>query len=504
MSPSDRLVVNTAAQYIRTIVNIFLSMYSMRLVLQLLGESDYGVYSVVAGVVALLSFVSNALVVSTQRFLSYNQGKSDTGRLKLIFDDSVLLHIYIGAALALVLACLTPLLFGGFLDIPSERVPLARIVYYSVIATVVITFITAPYRASLVAHEDIVFISAVDVADGLLKVFLVILLSHISVDSLAGYGVALMLIQLFNLVVLSMFASVRYDECGLPRFHRLSSGYIKDLSSFAGWTVYSTGCIVGRTQGLAIILNRTLGHVSNAAFGIAQSVAGYTHFISESLLNAIRPQIMKAEGEGNRSRMLDLSCRASRLSFLLLTAVVVPLCFYADVLLDLWFEGVVPQGSAFFCRMVLVAGTVDAITIGLGSANQAVGDIRNYSLVVNTTKLMSLPLILWCLHSGAGTGSIAVCYIAVELLCALIRIPFLKKTAGLDAGAYLRSVIVPVLPAVAIYVPLTWFLSAVLSLGMIPGSLMSVCIYSLIVLSVSLDSDERRYLRNMLTRLFRR
>ena len=75
MKASNRIIVNTLAQYIRTIINMVLSLYSSRLVLNILGVEDYGIYSLVAGVVSMLSFLTNSLVGSTQRFLSVSQGK---------------------------------------------------------------------------------------------------------------------------------------------------------------------------------------------------------------------------------------------------------------------------------------------------------------------------------------------------------------------------------------------------------------------------------------------
>ena len=82
MQASSRIVVNTLAQYIRTIINLVLSLYSSRLVLNILGVEDYGVYALVAGVVSMLSFVTNSLVGSTQRFLSVCQGQGNIARLK--------------------------------------------------------------------------------------------------------------------------------------------------------------------------------------------------------------------------------------------------------------------------------------------------------------------------------------------------------------------------------------------------------------------------------------
>lgn len=172
MRASNRIIVNTLAQYVRTIINLLLSLYSARLVLDILGVDDYGIYSLVAGVVSMLSFLTNSLVGSTQRFLSFCQGRGELERLQAVFSNSLLLHIALGLGITLTLESLAPFLFHGFLNIPEGREEAAVIVYQQVITMVYISFIAAPYRALLVSRENIVYTSLIDVLDGVLKVFL--------------------------------------------------------------------------------------------------------------------------------------------------------------------------------------------------------------------------------------------------------------------------------------------------------------------------------------------
>ena len=176
MQASNRIIINTLAQYIRTIVNMVLSLYSSRLVLEILGVEDYGVYSLVAGIVSMLSFLTNSLVGSTQRFLSVSQGKGDIRHLKEVFSNSLILHIVLGFLVAVVLGILTPFIFNGFLNIPVGRIEVAEKLYIMVILMVYASFIASPFRALLVSHENIVYTSIIDMLDGVLKVILVLVL----------------------------------------------------------------------------------------------------------------------------------------------------------------------------------------------------------------------------------------------------------------------------------------------------------------------------------------
>ena len=448
MSSSKRVIVNTLAQNIRSILNIVLSFYSVRIVLDALGESDYGIFSLVGGVIAMLGFITNAMVVSTQRHLSFLYGKDDDDGVSRMFSTGLLLHYLWGILLVFVFVLVRPLIFNsGFLNIDASRLGDANAVYIILVMSLFVSFITAPYRALYIARENIVFISIVDVFDGGLKLGLVFMLYNISSNRLIFYALIVTGIAILNLIALAGYGVLKYRECCLiPR--RFDSKMMRQMSSFAGWTIYSTGCIVGRTQGLAVVLNHFFGEVINSAYGIAIQVTGAVQFIAQSVQNAMSPQIVKSEGNANRNLMLSKSESASKFAFLLMAIVVIPLVWEMPYILNCWLKNV-PDYSAVFCRYVLIAALIDQVTIGLGIANQAIGKIRNYSLVINTIKLLTLPLAWFCLVKGLPAESTMYCYLGVEILCACLRLPFLKYTAGLSirhfVGHVCMRVVLPVL-----------------------------------------------------------
>ena len=182
MTNSQRIIVNTIAQYTRTIINVCLSLYSTRLILSALGQNDFGIYSVVAGVVAMLSFVTNALVITTQRYLSFHHGKNDLNQVRKVFGNSWLLHLFIGLLITIILGTIGPWITQNFLNIEEFRRGAALVVYFAAVVMVLLTFITAPIRALFIARENIVYISFIDVLDGVLKLLIAILLSKVTIS----------------------------------------------------------------------------------------------------------------------------------------------------------------------------------------------------------------------------------------------------------------------------------------------------------------------------------
>ena len=459
MQAAQRVVLNTIAQYIRTIINICLSLYSTRLVLGALGESDYGIYSLVGGVVAMLGFITNAMVVATQRHLSFAYGEKNPQMVRTVFSNSFFLHFIIGIILVVALMSITSLLFNGFLNVDISRIDVAKRVYYITIFILFFTFLAAPYRGLLIARENIIYISIVDILDGVIKLLLVLFLLVIDVDKLFVYSLMMLLVTLFNYAALAIYAVIKYDEC-LLLFHTklIDKSILNGFVGFAIWTTYSTGCIIARTQGIAIILNSFFGTIINASYGIAMQLSGAVQFVALSIQNAISPQIVKAEGAKKRNKMLYLSEVASKYSFLLLILVSVPLIFEMPAILNVWL-GNVPDYAVTFCRFILATIIVDQLTIGLGIANQAVGRIRNYSLAINTTKVLTLPAVWLCLHIGFPAISVMWCYIIIEFICAMIRLPFLKYTAGLSVIHFIQNVFVRSLIPLLVLIIFGWFMT---------------------------------------------
>lgn len=444
MTNSQRIIVNTFAQYTRTIINVCLSLYSTRLVLSILGQSDYGIFSVIAGVVAMLSFVTNALTITTQRYLSYHHGKQDAEQLHLVFGNSMLLHLLIGGGLALILCAIGPWVSHEFLNIDPARQNAALMVYIAAVVMLMLTFITAPIRALFIARENIVYISTIDVVDGVLRLAIAVVLSKMSGDHLKAYAGMLVGISVINLLAFVIYAACKFPEFHWPRWKEFDKKHMGELSNFAGWTVYSAGCVIARNQGIAIVINLIYGTVVNSAYGIAQQVSGAVQFVSTSILQAMNPQIMKAEGAGERNRMLRLCEYESKYAFLLLSIVAIPLIAEMDTILALWLKQV-PQHASMFCRFILIAALCDQLSIGLTSANQAIGRIRTYTLVFYTLKLLVVILGWILLKIGLPLASIMWCYVAVELTGSIIRLPLMKHIANIDVWGFCKRIFARIL-----------------------------------------------------------
>lgn len=498
MRASYRVFVNTTAQYSRTIINTLLSLYTVRVVLSSLGESDFGIYTLVAGCVAMTGFLTNTLTVTTQRYVSYYQGKNNLELLKRVFSTCFIIHFIIGLLVVIILEAISPLLFNGFLNIPAERVHAAYVVYHMVVLILFVTVITSLFRALLVSHENIVYISMIDVLDGFLKVILVVWMSISAFDKLIFYGVIMLVLQLFILCALAFYCYYNYIECVLPKIAWIQRGMLKEMSKFAGWQVYGTICTICREQGLSLVLNRIYGTIINAGIGIGTQISSYTNFLSSAIVNAMAPQIVKAEGAGERKRAIWLSAVLSKMIFFLMSLISIPLLFEIPNILRMWL-GKYPDYSVFFCRMFIIALLADSLTIGLSHINSAIGKIGKYIFLMNTPKFLTLIISIVVLTFDLPFLLIGVVFVGIEFSCSMIRVILISRQAGFKARYFYTKVILKELLPASISIVTCYFICSCFQFSwrFCMTFLTSSILYTLSMYWMGLDVKEKAVVKEM-------
>lgn len=440
MKPAHKIAFNTIVLYIRVLLTGGITLYTTRLVLDALGMEDYGIYSLVAGIVAMLAFLNSAMTVSTQRYLSYYEGKKDLSKQKSIFSNSLLLHFATGILILIAMEIAGLFLFDGFLHINTDRIAAARISYRMMEFAVFFAIISVPFTASLNAHEDMLLLAAVNVVEVLLRLALVLLVFYIQQNErLVFYSLSNALVSLVAFALYVIICRLRYKECTLKIHKYVNRKEINELKSFTGWNLFGSLCGVIRNQGLSVVLNVFCGLVLNAAYAIANQLGSYLSFFSTSVLQTMNPQIMKSEGNNDRKRMLRLSMTTSKLAFFLFATIAVPSIFEIKELLNWWLKEI-PSYTEAFCILILTGTLVNLLTVGLQSAVQATGKIKAYQITVGTLLLMVLPLAFLLLKMGFPPYSILVGSIIIEFIACISRLFFLKRIAGLSLKEYFNRV----------------------------------------------------------------
>ncbi len=444
MLASQRIIFNTSIMYAKTVLTLGITLYSTRIILNELGENDFGIYNVVAGVIAMLSFLTHAMSQSTRRYMSNAIGKKDIELLAIIFKSSIKIHLIWGCAFVLLLEVLGVFLFNGFLNIPPHRLSTAYFVFHCMVASTFCSITVIPYAAAINSHEDIFVISIIYTLESFAKLGIAFYLQYTLHDKLIVYGLLLATIYCIATLIYRWYCHTHYKEIHIKI--KTNKDTTKELVKFSFWTVIGNASRIISTQGSTILLNLFGGTVANAAYGIANQVNGQMSFFSASLLQAIEPQIMKSEGNNDTHRMKRLSLLTCKLSFFLISFFSIPIFCKMPYILNLWLKDV-PEYTVIFCRIILLTALMSQITMGLQSGIYAKGRIRNYQLVMSIIQLLSLPLAFILLKAGFPVEIILYSLLMVETAMGISRIILAKHLIHIKIAILIKEMLLPSLAA---------------------------------------------------------
>lgn len=477
-SSNKKIALNTLALYFRMIVIMIVSLYSSRVVLDALGVSDYGLYAVVGGVVALFTFISNSMASTTQRFLNFEKGKNTAGTLSVLFGTSRYVHILIACGMFLLIESIGLWILNRTLNISPERMFAANWVFHLSTLALLFTIINVPYRAVIIANEKMEVFALLGIIEVVLKLGIAWAITFTPGDKLIWYG-ALILVSTF-LVNFSyvMYAKKEFAECRGPLVR--DKRYLGNMFSFSSWSLLSGVSIVLRNQGINILLNLFYGTIMNAAYGIANQVSVIVTGFVSNFTQAVNPQIVKDYASNRIDLMHNTVIFSSKASFLLLFLFAFPLFIEADYILTLWLHEV-PQFTVIFTRLVLLQVLVESFAAVHGTAQGATGKVRLYHIVLSTVGMMNLPISYFTLLAGAQPYIVFVVSIVISSIISILRLLFLRRSIHLPLKRYFSSVVVPCFGVLAVTIPVTVLLKTQLP-DTDTSVLVTICVCVLLIL----------------------
>lgn len=439
MRAANKILGNTAIMYLKSIITIFITLYTVRLVLTNLGANDFGLFNVVAGVITMLSFLNSAMTTSTQRYLSHAIGSKDLFKIKKIYSNSVILHLLLGFILILFFEVVGYWMVNYKLVIEPSRIVAANyLLQFSIISTF-FSIVSVPNDAAIVSKENMLFVAISGIFEVFLNLVLASLLSIFNYDKLITYGFGIMLIAIIIRLVKWFYVKNSYKEFSFqPRKH-FDKSMILELNSYAGWNIFGSLSIVAKNQGLAVIFNLFFGTVINAAYAVTNQISSQVLFFSRTLLQTMNPQIMQSEGSGDRNRMIRLSFLACKYGYLLVAFVGIPIIFEMETILNIWLKNV-PEYSVIFCRLIVISLLINQLTIGLQTAIQATGQIKLYQVIVGIIQLLNIPIVYCLFKIGYEPYYAMICYCFMEFLSCCCRFLILKGIANFDMIDFFNDV----------------------------------------------------------------
>ena len=421
---NKRIAKNTGLLYIRMLIMMFISFWTARITLNALGIDDYGINNVVGGLVTMFSLLSGSLSTATSRFLTYELGKGDINNLKKIFSTTLNIHIILAIAIVVVIEIIGVWFLNHKMVIPANRLSAANWILQSSIFTFAIGLLSVPYNSAIIAHEKMSVFAYMTIFEAVFKLLIAFSIYYYENDKLILLSILTLIQSVIRQIIYWVYCKRMFAECvyTLGRNKQME----KNIFSFAGWNFIGSGSAILRDQGVNILLNLFCGPAVNAARGIAMQVNGIVNQFANNFTMAMNPQITKEFAAGEISNSIQIVLQGARFSFFLILLISLPVITEAHQILGIWLK-LVPEHTVWFVRLIIIYTMVESISFTMVTLMLAIGNIRNYQLIVGGCQLLNFPLVYVLLKLGYIPESTIILSIVIAFVCLVLRLLMLKR-----------------------------------------------------------------------------
>lgn len=490
---------NTLFLSLRMVFVLFVSLYTSRVFLNVLGVEDYGISNVVAGFVSMFSFLNTSLANAIQRFYNAELGKNGSKGITKVYNTSLVIQGIIALFVVALLESVGLWYLYEKMVIPSDRFEVAFWLYQFSTISAAVVIMQSPFTAAVMAYERMNTYAVISILEVILKLGFALALPYISIDRLLMYGAFYMVLSILTFLSYFIYSKKEFKELHFQRSYKKSM--FKDMISFSGWNLCGTFACMIREQGLNMVLNIFFGPIVNAARGVAYQVSGALQGFVSNLSLAAKPQMVQSFATGDSSRTIKLMYTMSKFSFIFLFVLSVPVIFNIDYILHLWLGNVVPDHAANFVILVIITNFMNNLNAPLSNVVYATGKMRNYEVTFSVINLLIIPISFIVLKLGAPAEMAFIVYLVMTVFVQIGCLLVIQTLTKISLSDYFMSLIVPIVIVACITLPLIYIINFYLQqnlIGIVIEYIVITLLSSVLFYYVVLDSTEKKFVYNII------
>ena len=471
---------------------LVVSLFTTRILLHALGIIDYGINNVVSGFVAMFAFLNTSMSNGIQRFYNFSIGKDNEYCVTDVYNTALQIQFLIAVILVVVLETIGLWYINHKMVIPPERFLAAKWVFQTSIISLAILVLQIPYSAAIIAYERMDYFAYLSIFDVLSKLGIAFAIKYVSSDKLILYGCLNVAVSVINFLLYYLYSKRHFDDLKFDlKFRRQ---LFIPMLSFSGWNVFGSFAYMIKGHGLNLLLNLFWGTIVNAARGVSNTVMSAIQGFQANIVVAFRPQLIQSYAEGNYPRVLKLFFSLSKVSFILLSIISIPVILEIEYILHLWLGDIVPEYTIPFTILALLNMIVSSLNTPVSQVVHATGKMRNYQIGTSIIICSVIPLSWLFLKLGFSPVVVYWGSLLVTILNQLICIILLKQVFQYSLKEYLVKVILPCLSFIVLVPVLPYFITLLIppSFGrLIFTGFTSVAISILVSYYIVLDRSEK-------------
>lgn len=499
---NQRIAKNTLFLYLRMSIVLVVSLYTTRIILNSLGVEDYGIYNVVCGFIAMFGFLNSTLSTSTNRFYNYEIGQGNEDGIKKVYSNSLIIQGALAFFVLFFVEIVGLWYLNNYMVISNDRLAIANWIFQFSLISMLFTFLQTPYIALILAYERMNYYAVVSIIDVFLKLAIAISLPFFGVDKLFIYGFLIMLISLVNFVLYGVYAIRQFDSMKFSR--QIDKALFKKMLMFTGWTFLNPLAYTGRSHGCNLVLNFFFGPIINAAYAITNQVSAAIDSFSMSVSVAARPQIIQSYSCNDYGRTNNLFFSTSKIMFVLIAILTIPLSFNMEFILNVWLGDNVPEYTVIFCIWILMVKLIDSLNPSCTNLIMATGKIKVYMIVSSIIVFSVVPLSIIAFNIYESPLLMFMIMFLSAVINQIASILILHKIIKLiSLKRYFSEIIVPALVLFFVSVLVIYFRHSVLYIQpffslFVDFAILLVC--TMVLAIVFLNEVEKQFVFHLIKR----
>ncbi len=498
------ILVNTFATYSRSILTAGLTLYSSRWVLNTLGSTDFGIYSLVGSLIIFLSFFNDFMSTSASRHFSFEIGRNVANETNKWFNSTLLIHIIILIIIFIIGLPIGLYFINNIFEIEYSRVFSSKIVFSVSLIASLFSMLSVPYVAMYIAKQKFVFLSIVALVQSIFSFLIAFVIRYIEGDKLIFFSILMSINYIIIALIQIFIASFYFSETKIRSKYLFEKKRSRQILSFAFWNFIGNFGHLVRSQGLAFLTNLFFGTRGNTVFGISNQLSTQTSSLTNALSSSVTPEIIRNEGAGDSKKAIDLTFHSAKLGIFLILLLSIPLLVETKTILKLWLVNV-PNKTAELCVLMIVVFLIEKTGIGFMQLLQAVNKISKPQICLGILFSMSIVFAYILILFGFGIESIGLSVIISMLLSRFVLFYWIKRYTNLSISKWIQDVIIPYL----IIFLVSYMISYISRYLMIPSFGRIILVFLINLLSVSilswlilLKNNERVYFKNFLLKFY--
>lgn len=422
---------------------MLVGLYTSRVILNVLGVSDYGLYNVVGGFVSLFAFLNSTLAASMARFYNYEGGKNGDKGYTNVFSIGIRVHVILALIVFIILESFGVWYINNVMVLQEERMSAAHLLYQFSIASMLMTIIQIPYKSVIISKERLGFYAVLDILDVVLHLVIVLLLPYLPFDKLIIYAILQFGLRVLNFLLNIFYANYHFKFLRPTR--HIDKEMLKEMFSFSSWTLLGTMAFMMKGQGINLLLNAFFGTIVNAARAVAFQINTAVMRFSRNISISFEPQLVSSYAAGNVGRSFSLFYFESKICFCLILMLITPLIIEVDYLLRIWLGEAVPEYTNVFSALVLIDSMLCTLNTPVSQLVFATGKVKRFQIITSIVNINLLPVCWVFLKLGSDPWVVFLITIVFSVLNQTVCLVELHKLVDYKYSDYIRRIVAPCL-----------------------------------------------------------